>query len=179
LPFAGSRTVGCNESRPVSGGAGTALNQCVSRARMASALSTANWVEAIRRCEQDHTWERLKVCARDTCRCGFYDASRNQTRRWRSMSGCGNTSRTSAPTPPGAPANNRHPVPHREVNPLRSRRGTSPRDGTERDASSPATVGRVQRADVSYSRLRLSTLSWYATSRARFEAVTIRRRWSM
>jgi hypothetical protein len=37
----------------------------------------------------------------------------------------------------------------------------------------------VQRADVSYSRLRLSTLSWYATSRARFEAVTIRRRWSM
>jgi predicted RNA-binding Zn ribbon-like protein len=47
-------------------------------------------VDAICRCEQDHTWHRLKVCARDTCRWAFYDASRNQTRRWCSMAGCGN-----------------------------------------------------------------------------------------
>ena len=33
---------------------------------------------------------RLKVCARDTCRWAFYDASRNHARRWCSMSGCGN-----------------------------------------------------------------------------------------
>jgi len=47
-------------------------------------------LDAIRRCERDHTWHRLKVCARDSCRWAFYDASRNQTRRWCSMAGCGN-----------------------------------------------------------------------------------------
>jgi predicted RNA-binding Zn ribbon-like protein len=30
------------------------------------------------------------VCDRDTCRWAFYDASRNQARRWCSMAGCGN-----------------------------------------------------------------------------------------
>jgi predicted RNA-binding Zn ribbon-like protein len=47
-------------------------------------------VDAIRQCGEDHTWLRLKVCARDTCRWAFYDASRNQARRWCSMAGCGN-----------------------------------------------------------------------------------------
>ena len=35
-------------------------------------------------------WGRLKVCARDSCRWAFYDASRNRSGRWCSMSGCGN-----------------------------------------------------------------------------------------
>lgn len=35
-------------------------------------------------------WARLKVCARDTCRWAFYDASRNRSGRWCSMAGCGN-----------------------------------------------------------------------------------------
>jgi predicted RNA-binding Zn ribbon-like protein len=50
----------------------------------------AQLVDAIRRCGEEHTWTRLKVCARDTCRWAFYDASRNQARRWCSMAGCGN-----------------------------------------------------------------------------------------
>jgi predicted RNA-binding Zn ribbon-like protein len=47
-------------------------------------------LDAVRQSSQDATWHRLKVCARDTCRWAFYDASRNQTRRWCSMAGCGN-----------------------------------------------------------------------------------------
>jgi predicted RNA-binding Zn ribbon-like protein len=50
----------------------------------------AGVLDAVRRCEAAGDWERLKVCARDTCRWAFYDASRNHARRWCSMSGCGN-----------------------------------------------------------------------------------------
>ncbi len=50
----------------------------------------AGLVEAIRRCAEDQVWPRLKVCDRDTCRWAYYDASRNQARRWCSMAGCGN-----------------------------------------------------------------------------------------
>jgi predicted RNA-binding Zn ribbon-like protein len=50
----------------------------------------AGLVDAIRQSGEDGTWPRLKVCARDTCRWAFYDASRNQARRWCSMAGCGN-----------------------------------------------------------------------------------------
>ncbi|WP_346533925.1 CGNR zinc finger domain-containing protein [Micromonospora sp. DPT] len=50
----------------------------------------ARLLDAVRSCAEDHTWTRLKVCARDTCRWAFYDASRNQARRWCSMAGCGN-----------------------------------------------------------------------------------------
>jgi predicted RNA-binding Zn ribbon-like protein len=46
--------------------------------------------EAIRQAGEDGSWHRLKVCDRDTCRWAFYDASRNQVRRWCSMAGCGN-----------------------------------------------------------------------------------------
>jgi predicted RNA-binding Zn ribbon-like protein len=46
--------------------------------------------DAIRQSSADGSWHRLKVCARDTCRWAFYDASRNQVRRWCSMAGCGN-----------------------------------------------------------------------------------------
>lgn len=48
-------------------------------------------LDAVRQTSEDGTWPRLKVCARDTCRWAFYDASRNQVRRWCSMSGCGNS----------------------------------------------------------------------------------------
>lgn len=50
----------------------------------------AGVLDAIRRCEAAGDWERLKVCARDTCRWAYYDASRNHARRWCSMAGCGN-----------------------------------------------------------------------------------------
>lgn len=54
----------------------------------------AQLVDAIRRCREDGTWGRLKVCARETCRWAYYDASRNQVRRWCSMEGCGNHVKT-------------------------------------------------------------------------------------
>lgn len=38
----------------------------------------------------DTTWQRLKVCAADTCQWGFYDTSRSRTGQWCSMSICGN-----------------------------------------------------------------------------------------
>ncbi|MEV0890226.1 CGNR zinc finger domain-containing protein [Promicromonospora sp. NPDC050262] len=50
----------------------------------------AGVLDAVRRSEAAGEWERLKVCARDTCRWAFYDASRNHARRWCSMAGCGN-----------------------------------------------------------------------------------------
>jgi predicted RNA-binding Zn ribbon-like protein len=38
-------------------------------------------------------WDRLKVCPADDCQSVFYDASRNRSRRWCSMEGCGNRSK--------------------------------------------------------------------------------------
>lgn len=35
-------------------------------------------------------WVRLKVCPADDCQWVFYDESRNRSRRWCSMEGCGN-----------------------------------------------------------------------------------------
>ncbi|WP_199424363.1 CGNR zinc finger domain-containing protein [Actinotalea solisilvae] len=55
------------------------------------APALAGLLDAVREAAEDQTWGRLKVCARDTCRWAFYDASRNQARRWCSMAGCGNT----------------------------------------------------------------------------------------
>jgi predicted RNA-binding Zn ribbon-like protein len=44
----------------------------------------------------DGTWERLKVCAADDCQWAFYDASRNHSRTWCSMSVCGNRAKARA-----------------------------------------------------------------------------------
>jgi predicted RNA-binding Zn ribbon-like protein len=58
--------------------------------RDAGKPALAGLIDALHQCGQDESWTRLKVCARDTCRWAFYDASRNQSRRWCSMAGCGN-----------------------------------------------------------------------------------------
>jgi predicted RNA-binding Zn ribbon-like protein len=50
----------------------------------------AGLVEAVRQSAEDQVWTRLKACDRETCRWAYYDASRNQSRRWCSMAGCGN-----------------------------------------------------------------------------------------
>jgi predicted RNA-binding Zn ribbon-like protein len=39
---------------------------------------------------------RVKVCARPTCRWAFFDASRNRSRHWCSMAGCGNAEKNRA-----------------------------------------------------------------------------------
>jgi predicted RNA-binding Zn ribbon-like protein len=42
------------------------------------------------------SWNRLKVCAEDTCQWAFVDASRNRSRSWCSMRVCGNRTKTRA-----------------------------------------------------------------------------------
>jgi predicted RNA-binding Zn ribbon-like protein len=47
-------------------------------------------VAAVAEALADGTWSRLKACAADDCRWGFYDSSRSRTGQWCSMSICGN-----------------------------------------------------------------------------------------
>ncbi len=42
------------------------------------------------------SWDRLKMCAEETCSWVFHDASRNRSRRWCSMEVCGNRAKTRA-----------------------------------------------------------------------------------
>lgn len=42
------------------------------------------------------TWGRLKICPADDCRWGFYDTSRNRSKRWCSMEVCGNRNKVRA-----------------------------------------------------------------------------------
>ena len=54
------------------------------------AAAVAALLSAVDRTRADGVWERLKVCARDECRWAYYDASRNRSGRWCSMTNCGN-----------------------------------------------------------------------------------------
>ncbi|MGI8709247.1 MAG: CGNR zinc finger domain-containing protein [Actinomycetota bacterium] len=42
------------------------------------------------------TWPRLKSCARESCQWVFYDHSKNRSKRWCSMTVCGNRTKTKA-----------------------------------------------------------------------------------
>ncbi|MDA0646270.1 CGNR zinc finger domain-containing protein, partial [Nonomuraea ferruginea] len=42
------------------------------------------------------SWDRLKVCAEETCQWAFIDSSRNRSRSWCSMRVCGNRTKTRA-----------------------------------------------------------------------------------
>lgn len=64
--------------------------QSVTAAAGARSGLFAPLVEAIVACRVDGTWDRLKVCARDSCQWAFFDSSRNRSGRWCSMAGCGN-----------------------------------------------------------------------------------------
>ena len=44
----------------------------------------------IARADAEGTWARLKACPADDCRWAFFDHSRNRSRTWCSMAGCGN-----------------------------------------------------------------------------------------
>lgn len=45
---------------------------------------------------RDGSWDRLKVCERETCRWAFYDSSRNRSAKWCSMEVCGNRTKVEA-----------------------------------------------------------------------------------
>jgi predicted RNA-binding Zn ribbon-like protein len=68
----------------VDGGARVTAN------RNGGRYSLAPIVEAIEVARRHPGWSRLKACSRDTCRWAYWDASRNGSRRWCSMQGCGN-----------------------------------------------------------------------------------------
>jgi predicted RNA-binding Zn ribbon-like protein len=50
----------------------------------------AGLLDNVRQAGSDGSWDRLKVCAKASCRWAFYDGSRNRSGRWCSMAGCGN-----------------------------------------------------------------------------------------
>lgn len=50
----------------------------------------ADVVTAVLEAQAAGTWDRVKVCARDTCRWAFWDGSRNRSSAWCSMRVCGN-----------------------------------------------------------------------------------------
>ena len=51
---------------------------------------------AVIRAQLDGSLSRVKVCARRWCRWAFFDASRNRSRHWCSMAGCGNVEKNRA-----------------------------------------------------------------------------------
>lgn len=67
-------------------------------------------VAAVVLAAHDGTWQRLKLCHAADCQRVYYDQSKNASRRWCSMTVCGNRSKTRAyrhrqrtPTPATAP----------------------------------------------------------------------------
>ncbi len=51
---------------------------------------------AVIRAQLDGSLSRVKVCARAWCRWAFFDTSRNRSRHWCSMAGCGNVEKNRA-----------------------------------------------------------------------------------
>ena len=54
------------------------------------AAAVAHILAAVDGLRADGGWSRLKACARESCRWAYWDASRNRSGRWCSMSWCGN-----------------------------------------------------------------------------------------
>ncbi|HYT10630.1 MAG TPA: CGNR zinc finger domain-containing protein, partial [Mycobacteriales bacterium] len=44
----------------------------------------------------DGRWDRVKICPADDCRWAFYDRSKNRSRHWCSMEGCGTKAKSRA-----------------------------------------------------------------------------------
>ena len=53
----------------------------------------ASIAAAVTAAHADGTWERLKICADDTCQWAYYDASKNRSKNWCGAS-CGNKAKT-------------------------------------------------------------------------------------
>lgn len=50
----------------------------------------------VHRSQLTGTWDRLKICAADSCQWAFYDSSRNRSGTWCSMEVCGNREKVRA-----------------------------------------------------------------------------------
>jgi predicted RNA-binding Zn ribbon-like protein len=56
----------------------------------------AQMIGIVMQAQVEGTWERLKICAADTCRWAFFDASKNRGGHWCSMQLCGNREKNRA-----------------------------------------------------------------------------------
>jgi predicted RNA-binding Zn ribbon-like protein len=72
---------GSSSTQPTRPGLDGALGQILAAAHRAMALGI---------------WRQLRLCGRDSCRWAFYDASKNQSKRWCSMETCGNRAKGEA-----------------------------------------------------------------------------------
>lgn len=95
------------EHRTATRGAMTALNEVLAHGRIRRALGSDGLPESVVEVD-DPSWgpswyaaddwlrlaadrpDRIRPCANDACVLHFYDVSKNGTRRWCSMAGCGN-----------------------------------------------------------------------------------------
>ena len=77
-------TAAGDHARPLDDGAGAAL--------LAAAVAMDAYLAVRARGE----WRRLKVCGSPDCRWAFVDATRNRSRRWCDMAGCGNRAKNRA-----------------------------------------------------------------------------------
>ena len=53
-------------------------------------------ISSIHSAMRDGTWQRLKLCADETCPIAFYDTSKNRSAVWCAMAGCGNRAKVRA-----------------------------------------------------------------------------------
>lgn len=80
---------------PVRVGADGAVDLDLDPAASVDAL-IAQMIGIVLRAQIDGSWERLKICAADTCRWAFFDASKNRRGHWCSMEVCGNREKNRA-----------------------------------------------------------------------------------
>ncbi|MFH9745472.1 CGNR zinc finger domain-containing protein [Streptomyces anulatus] len=95
--------VAATEHRTATRGAMAALNGVLAHGRIRRALGADGLPESVVEVD-DPSWyaadnrlrlvadrpDRIRPCANDACVLHFYDVSKNGTRRWCSMAGCGN-----------------------------------------------------------------------------------------
>jgi predicted RNA-binding Zn ribbon-like protein len=80
---------------PVDVGADGAVDLDLEPAASIDAL-IAQMIGIVLRAQIDGSWERLKICAADSCRWAFFDVSKNRGGHWCSMEVCGNREKNRA-----------------------------------------------------------------------------------
>jgi predicted RNA-binding Zn ribbon-like protein len=80
---------------PVQVGADGTIDVDLEPAASVDAL-IAQMIGIVLRAQIDGSWERLKICAADSCRWAFFDVSKNRGGHWCSMEVCGNREKNRA-----------------------------------------------------------------------------------
>lgn len=80
---------------PVRVGVDGAVDLDLAPAESVDAL-IAQAIGIVLRAQIDGSWERLKICAADSCRWAFFDSSKNRRGHWCTMEVCGNREKNRA-----------------------------------------------------------------------------------